>query len=89
LINQLYKLYLEEEVVMPYNWEDFDRDYAKAYVHLLTPKERLSGLPVEERLSGIPVEERLSGLPVEEVFKHFGVPPDVVKDYLSQHKKPH
>ncbi len=80
LLNQLYELYLKEEVVMPYTWEDFDRDYAKAHVHLLSPQERLSGLPVEERLSG---------LPVEEVFKHFGLPPEVIKEYLSEHKKPH
>ncbi|RKZ93570.1 MAG: hypothetical protein DRR19_00635 [Candidatus Parabeggiatoa sp. nov. 1] len=80
LLNQLYELYLKEEVVMPYTWEDFERDYAKAHVHLLSPQERLSGLPVEEILN-LP--------PVEEVFKHFGVPPEVIKEYLSAHKKPH
>jgi hypothetical protein len=80
LLNQLYELYLKEEIVMPYTWEDFDRDYAKAHVHLLTP---------EDRLSGLPVEDRLRGLPVEEVFKHFGLPPEAIKKYSPEHKKPH
>ncbi len=90
---------------MPYTWEDFDRDYAKSHVHLLSPEERLTGLPVEERLRGLPVEERLrglpaedrlrglpaeerlKGLPVEEVFKHFGLPAEVLNKYLSEHQK--
>jgi len=80
LLNQLYELYLKEEVVMAYTWEDFDRDYAKSHVHLLTP---------EERLIGLPVEERLKGLPLDEVFKHFGIPAEVFKEYLSEHQKPH
>ncbi len=84
---------------MPYTWEDFDRDYAKSHVHLLSPEERLTGLPAEERLRGLPVEERLKGLPkglpVEEilnglpveVFKHFGLPAEVLNKYLSEHQK--
>jgi hypothetical protein len=87
LLNQLYDLYLKEEVVMPYTWEDFDRDYAKSHVHLLSPEERLTGLPVEEILNWLPVNERLKGLPVEEVFKHFGLPAEVLNKYLSEHQK--
>jgi len=81
---------------MSYTWEDFGRDYAKAHVHLLSPAERLNGipveeildgLPVEERLRGLPVEERLKGLPVEEVLKCLGLPPpEVLKE--SQQQKP-
>jgi hypothetical protein len=53
----------------------------------LPAEERLKGLPVEEILNWLPVNERLKGLPVEEVFKHFGLPPEVLKKYLSEHQK--
>jgi hypothetical protein len=67
-------LYLKEEIVMSYTWEDFGRDYAKEHIHLFSPEERLNGLTVEAPLKGLPVEERLRGLPVEEI-----------KKYLSEH----
>ena len=85
VLNQLYELYKEEGVVMPYTMEDFNRDFTREHLYLLPPEERLKGLPSEERLRGLPPEERLKGLPPEERLK--GLPPEIIEAYLAQLKK--
>jgi len=61
LLNQLFEHYQLEEIIMPYTWEDFRRDYMREHLDqflaLLTPEERLRGLPAEERLRGLSLEE--------------------------------
>jgi len=55
VLNRLYELYQQEGVSMSYTWED-----------LLSPDERLKGVPTTERLKGIPrqvIEEYLSQKP--------------------------
>jgi len=84
LLNQLYEMYSREEIVMPYTWEDFDRDYAKAHVHLLSPEERLDGLVASEVLSRFAASERLSGLKPAERLS--GLTPQQIEDYLKQLK---
>lgn len=76
VLNQLYELYQKEGVIMPYTWEDFDKDYTKEHIHLLSPQDRLKGLPVEERLKGLSEEEILKRLPLE-----------MIEAYLSKLKK--
>jgi hypothetical protein len=74
VLNQLYELYQQEGVVMSYTMEDFERDFTREHLHLLSPEERLKGLPPEEWLKNLPLEEWLKGLPPEERLK--GLPPE-------------
>jgi hypothetical protein len=87
VLNQLYELYQQEGVVMPYTMQDFERDFTREHLHLLPPAERLKGLPTAERLKGLPTEERLKGLPAEEIFQN--LPPEAkqglpVETFLKQ-----
>lgn len=52
VLNQLYELYQQEGMVMPYTMKDFETDFTREHLHLLAPEERLKGLPAEERLKG-------------------------------------
>jgi len=74
LLNQLYKLYSKEGVVMSYTWDDYFRDYP--------PEEFLRELPHEAILKSISNEERLKGIPDEERLK--GISPEFIKKYLSK-----
>jgi hypothetical protein len=103
VLNQLYEFYQRQGVVMPYTMADFERDFTRKYLHLLSPEERLEGLPPEEilkrlppkeRLKGLPPEERLKGLPPEERLKGLppeerlkGLSPEVIEAYLSKLQK--
>lgn len=90
ILNDLYALYLKEEVVMPYTLEDYYREHVDPYIESLPPAIRLKGISPEERLKGLPAEEifqqfspeeRLKGLSPEEIFKQFS--PEMIEKYLS------
>ncbi len=59
VLNSLYELYQMEEISMSYTWNDFERDYTKKHLHLLSSEERLRDIPTEERLRDIPRNELL------------------------------
>ena len=54
---------------MPYTMEEFQRDFVLEHLNVLTPEERVKGLPAEELIKGLPAEERVKGLPAEERVK--------------------
>jgi hypothetical protein len=81
LLNQLYKLYLKEGVVMPYTWDDYYRDYARPFIESLPIEEKLRGVSHKEILKEIPDEERLEGIPLEKRLED--IPPELIKKYLS------
>jgi len=58
---------------MSYTWEDFERDYTRDHLHLLSPDERLKGIPTTEMLKVVPTKELLSSIPRQ-----------VIEEYLSQ-----
>jgi hypothetical protein len=74
VMNNLFAYYQIEGLAMPYTVEDYRRDLKQELLALMTPEERLEGLPLEELLKRVPPEERLKGLPPEELLKH--VPPE-------------
>ncbi len=57
IINDLFKNYQLEGLVMPYTMEDYQRDVARRYLDQLPPEERVKGLSLEERLKGLSPEE--------------------------------
>lgn len=60
MLRQLFQRYEGEDLIMPYTWVDFERDYIKEHFPELTPEERrtiLESLPLEERLAGLSAEQ--------------------------------
>ena len=84
VLNQLYELYQQEGVIMPYTMEDFERDFTREHLHLLPPEDRLKGLPLEERLKGLPPETIFKQFSPEERLK--GLSPELIEAYLSELK---
>ena len=69
---------------MSYTFEDFERDFTREHLHLLTVEDWLNVLPMNELLKRAPVEERLKDVSIEDRFK--GIPRKVLEDYLSKKK---
>ena len=90
LLNDLYKLYLQEEVVMPYTLEDYYREHVDPYIESLPPAVRLKGISPQERLKGISPKERLKGISPKERLKGIsskerlqGLPPEEIFQQFS------
>lgn len=92
VLNKIYELYRMEGAVMPYTIEDFEKDYIREHLYVLSPEEVLkkyspeevlNKYSPEERLKGLSLEERLKGLSAEELD---GLPPEIMR-YLSELKK--
>lgn len=76
IINQLFDNYRLEGLNMPYTMEDFQKDYVREHLNVLSPDEIL------KRYSP---DERLSGLASDEVLKHYS--PDEIQRYLEKLQK--
>jgi len=76
MLRQLLQRFQGENLVMPYTWADFDRDYIKEHFPQLPAEERreiLQSLPPGKRrevLESLPPEERLAGLSVEQIRQY-------------------
>jgi hypothetical protein len=82
VINELLNRYKAKGVDMSYTIENFRRDYAREYLHQLTPEERTEGLSPEELLRGRSADEVLRGLPPEERLR--GLSAEEIQAYLRQ-----
>jgi hypothetical protein len=85
VLDQLFRRYREEGLIMPYTMQDFIRDYIKEHLPELPRDQRvdvLRSLPAEELLAGVPVEERLASIPAEERLA--GIPPEEIRRYLDR-----
>lgn len=71
IINQLFKFYKIEEVIVAYTVEDYVKDYIEDNLDLLNPEKILEKFSTEERLIGLSTQERLTGLSAEEIFQKF------------------
>ena len=50
---QLFGTYQAEGLRMAYTMADFERDYVLDHLQILTPEQRLAGMPPEQRLAGL------------------------------------
>ncbi|MDI6794171.1 MAG: hypothetical protein QME81_15140 [bacterium] len=57
ILNQLFDNYQLEGVSMPYTMKDFQRDYIKEHLNVLTPDEVFQRFSTDERLQGLSLEE--------------------------------
>jgi hypothetical protein len=53
LLTELFRGYETEGIHVPYTMADFEHDFVKERVNILSPEERLKGLSPEERLAGL------------------------------------
>jgi hypothetical protein len=95
LINDLFKKYHTEGIVMPYTIEDYRKDYVREHMHKLPLAERLKGItpdelfrefPPDELFKGLPPEERLRGLPVADRIKGLS-PEDIFKELSEEDRR--
>ncbi|MBI1928732.1 hypothetical protein HYR99_31365 [Candidatus Poribacteria bacterium] len=71
IINQLFKNYQLEGLVMPYTMEDFRRDFVKEHLSVLSADERLAGLSVDEILQRFSIDEILFRMSMNEILQRF------------------
>ena len=71
IVHQMFKQLSQKGIPMAYTIEDFNRDFVKDNLDLLSPEEVLQHFSAQERLSGLSSEERLGELSSEEVLQHF------------------
>jgi hypothetical protein len=59
-LQQLFLRYRGENLIMPYTWADFNRDFIKEHLPELTPEQQqdvLESLPPENRLAGLSADQ--------------------------------
>jgi hypothetical protein len=81
LLTELFRGYETEGIHVPYTMADFEHDFVKERVNILSPEERLKGLSPEERLAGLSPEKRLEGLSPEKRLE--GLSPEERLEGLS------
>jgi len=57
IINQLFENYQLEGISMPYTMKDFQKDYVKDHLDVLSPDEVLKRYSPKDRLQGLSLEE--------------------------------
>ena len=70
---------------MSYTMEDFERDYAREHLYLLSPKDVVECFSIKEVVECFSIKEVVEYLSPEVVLKQF--PPEVIEEYLTKLKK--
>jgi hypothetical protein len=81
VINQLFKRYLLEDLIMSYTVEDYVKNYQKDFLQELSVEERLAGLSPDEVLQRFSPDEVLQRFSPDEVLQRFS--PDEVLQRFS------
>jgi hypothetical protein len=94
VLNTLFDNYNLEGIPVSYTMKDFQRDYVKSHLGLLSPDEVLDRFSPDEvlqrfspddRLKGISPDDRLKGLSPDDRLK--GISPEEIELYLQKHSK--
>jgi hypothetical protein len=70
VINQLFENYQLEGITMPYTMEDFQKDYIKEHIDVISTEDRLKGLSAEEILKRFSADDRLKGISIEKIQQY-------------------
>ena len=100
MLNSLFDNYDLEGIPVSYTMKDFQRDYVRNHLGMLSPDEVLDKFSPDDRLKGLSPDEvlqrfspndRLKGLSPDEVLQRFsphdrlkGLSPEEIKLYLKQ-----
>ncbi len=76
ILNQLFENYHLEGLEMAYTMEDFQKDYVRDHLGVLSTDDRLKGLSTDDRLKGLSPDEILKRISQEEI-----------QSYLEKQKK--
>ena len=57
VLNSLFENYNLEGIPVSYTMQDFQRDYVKDHLKVLSPDDRVKGLSLDDRLKGVSFEE--------------------------------
>ncbi len=94
VLNNLFDNYNMEGIPVSYTMQDFQRDYVKNHLEVLTPDDRLRGLSPDEvlnrfspddRLRGISPDDRIKGLSLSDRLK--GISFEDIQQYLKRRFK--
>lgn len=85
IIYQLFENYQKEKVIMSYTMQDFQKDFVRGHLNLLSLDEIVKALPPDEIVKNLSAEERLKGLSFDEILKHFSA--DEIKAWLEKFSK--
>ncbi|TAN50791.1 MAG: hypothetical protein EPN21_08140 [Methylococcaceae bacterium] len=80
-MQQLFDNYRQENIDMPYTLQDFQKDYIRDHLNLLSPDDRLKGLPSDEVLKHYSPDDRLRGLSPTDIINHLS--PAEIKKLLE------
>ena len=70
ILNQLFENYHLEGLEMTYTMEDFQKDYVRDHLGVLSTDDRLKGLSTDEILKRLSTDEILKRLSLEEIQKY-------------------
>ncbi|MGH8559730.1 MAG: calcium-binding protein [Methylococcales bacterium] len=82
IVQQLFENYQREKFNMAYTVEDFQKDYVREHLDLLSPDDRLQGLSPDDRLQGLSPDDRLQGLSPDD--RLHGLSSDDIVKHLSR-----
>ncbi|MGH8556423.1 MAG: calcium-binding protein [Methylococcales bacterium] len=91
IVQQLFENYQREKFNMAYTVEDFQKDYVREHLDLLSADDRLQGLSPDDRLKGLSPDDRLHGLSPDDRLDGLspddrlqGLTPDDIVNHLSR-----
>ena len=70
MLNSLFDNYNLEGIPVSYTMKDFQRDYVKNHLGVLSPDEVLNSFSPDDRLKGLSLSERLKGISFEEIQQY-------------------
>ncbi len=82
VLNRLFENYQVEGIPMSYTMKDFQKDYVKDHLGVLSPDDRLRGLSPDDRLRGLSPDEVLKQFSFDEVLNNFSV--EEIQQYLKK-----
>lgn len=71
IILQLFEYYKEEKIIMSYTMQDFQKEYIRSHLDLLSPDEVIQQYSPDDRIKGLSPEDRIKGLSPDEVLVKF------------------
>ncbi len=87
IVNVLYENYQLKELLMSYTIDDFNKEVAEKYLHLLSIDEILDKIPTDKILDKIPTDKILDKLSIDDLFKKFSK--EDILTYLKDAEEKH
>ncbi|MCI5151367.1 MAG: hypothetical protein D3916_18625, partial [Candidatus Electrothrix sp. MAN1_4] len=85
VLNDLFDNYNLEGFPVSYTMKDFQKDYVRKHLGMLSPDDRLKGLSPDEVLDSFSPDEVLDRFSPDDRLK--GISPEEIELYLKKHSK--